>query len=213
MFSEKQSTSSTWPVVLFNYNIPPWLTMKKHFIVLSLIILRPKFVKGENIDTYFKPLVEELKKLWQTGMHVRDVSKSHEKHHFMLRAILLWMIHDLPMYKVVLKLATKRYRRCPICSVHTICRNPTLAKCEDETHIPKVGDLESSGTLEPLELDSKGQNTSHWGVIYINGNFLKCRCRKWPCMSHLDICSPSYGQKKGRKSNWQCDSRPLKVKN
>jgi len=30
---------------------------------------------------------------------------------------------------------------------------------------------------------------------------------------HLDICSPSYGQKKGRESNWQFDSRPLKVKN
>jgi hypothetical protein len=32
-------------------------------------------------------------------------------------------------------------------------------------------------------------------------------------MSHLDICSPSYGQKKGRESNWQFDSRPLKVRN
>jgi hypothetical protein len=34
------------------------------------------------------------------------------------------------------------------------CRNPTLAKCEDETHTPKVGDLESSGTPEFLEFDS-----------------------------------------------------------
>jgi hypothetical protein len=32
-------------------------------------------------------------------------------------------------------------------------------------------------------------------------------------MSHLDICSPSYGQKKGRESNCQFDSRPLKVRN
>ncbi len=30
-------------------------------------------------------------------------------------------------------------------------------------------------------------------------------------MSHLDICSPSYGQKKGRESNCQFDSRPEKV--
>jgi hypothetical protein len=29
----------------------------------------------------------------------------------------------------------------------------------------------------------------------------------------LDICSPSCGQKKGRESNWQFDSRPLKVGN
>jgi hypothetical protein len=32
-------------------------------------------------------------------------------------------------------------------------------------------------------------------------------------MCHLDICSPSYGQKKGQESNWQFDSRPLKVGN
>jgi hypothetical protein len=31
-----------------------------------------------------------------------------------------------------------------------MCRNPTLAKCGDETHTPKVGDLESSGTPESL---------------------------------------------------------------
>jgi hypothetical protein len=42
---------------------------------------------------------------------------------------------------------------------------------------------------------------------------LKCRCPKWPRMSHLDICNTSYGQKKGQESNWQFDSRPLKVKN
>jgi hypothetical protein len=42
---------------------------------------------------------------------------------------------------------------------------------------------------------------------------LECKCRKWPCMSHSDICSTSYGRKKGRESNWQFDSRPLKVRN
>ncbi len=40
---------------------------------------------------------------------------------------------------------------------------------------------------------------------------MKRRYRKWPRIGHLDICSPSYGQKKGRESNWQFDSRPLKV--
>ncbi len=95
----------------------------------------------------------------------------------------------------------------------TRCRNPTLAKCEDETHTPKVGDLESSGTPESLELDRKGQNTSPWGVLGVIEKVLKCRCPKWPRIGHLDICSPSYGQKKGRESNWQFDSRPLKVGN
>jgi hypothetical protein len=75
---------------------------------------------------------------------------------------------------------------------------------------PKVGNLESFGTPECLELDSKAQKTSHWGVLGVIGKVLKRRYRKWPCIGHLDICSPSYGQKKGQESNWQFDSRPLK---
>jgi hypothetical protein len=82
--------------------------------------------------------------------------------------------------------------------------SPTLGKSED---------LESSGTPQCSELDIKAQNTSHWGVLSVMGKVLKRRYRKWPRIGHLDICSPSYGQKNGRESNWQFDSRPLKVKN
>jgi len=77
----------------------------------------------------------------------------------------------------------------------------------------KVGDVESSGTPECLELDNKAQNTSHWSVLGVIRKVLKRRYRKWPRIGHLDIFSPSYGQKKGRESNWQFDSRPLKVGN
>jgi hypothetical protein len=66
---------------------------------------------------------------------------------------------------------------------------------------------------ECSELDSKGQNTLHWGVLHVIGKVLKRRYRKLPRIGHLDICSLSYGQKKGRESNWQFDSRPLKVGN
>jgi hypothetical protein len=77
----------------------------------------------------------------------------------------------------------------------------------------KSWELESSRTPECLELDSKGQNTSHWGFLDVIGKVLKRRCRKCPRIGNSDICSPSYGQKKGRESNWQFDSRPLKVGN
>jgi len=82
--------------------------------------------------------------------------------------------------------------------------SPTLGKSED---------LESSRTPECSELDSKAQNTSHWGVLGVIGKVLKRRYRKWPRIGHLDICRPSYGQKKGRESNWQFDSRPQRVGN
>jgi hypothetical protein len=77
----------------------------------------------------------------------------------------------------------------------------------------KSWDLESSGTPECLDFDSKGQNTLHWGVLGVIGKVLKRRYRKWPRIDNLDICNPSYGQKKGRESNWQFDSRSLKVGN
>jgi hypothetical protein len=67
----------------------------------------------------------------------------------------------------------------------------------------EVGDLESSGTPECLEFDSKAQNTSHWSVLGVIGKVLKRRYRKWPRIGHLDICNPSYGQKKSWESNWK----------
>jgi hypothetical protein len=76
----------------------------------------------------------------------------------------------------------------------------------------KLG-LESSGTPENSEDDLKDQNTSHWSVLGVIGKVLKRKYRKCPRILDLDICSPSYGQKKGRESNWQFDSRPLKVRN
>jgi hypothetical protein len=74
-------------------------------------------------------------------------------------------------------------------------------------------ELESQCTPKPLESDYKGQNPMDWGVIYIIENLLKLKCLKWARMTHLDISNTSYGQKKGRESNGQFDSRPLKVKN
>jgi hypothetical protein len=86
-------------------------------------------------------------------------------------------------------------------------------KCEVATHTPEMGTWESSGTPKNSELDWRGQNTSLWSVLYTVGKVLKRRCRKWPCMGHSDICSTSYVRKKGRESNWQFDSWPLKVGN
>jgi len=53
-----------------------------------------------------------------------------------------------------------------------------------------------------LEFNYRGQNTLHWGVLYIIGKLLKGKCRKWPRIGHLDFYSTSYGKKKGRESNW-----------
>jgi hypothetical protein len=76
-----------------------------------------------------------------------------------------------------------------------------------------VGSWSPEKTLESLECKCRGQNSLPQRVLYIIRKLLKCRCLKWACMAHLDIWNTSYWQRKGRESNWQFDSRPLKVRN
>jgi hypothetical protein len=54
------STWSTWLVTLLNYNLHPWLTSKKFFILLALLIPRKDSLTSKNFDVYLQPLVDEL---------------------------------------------------------------------------------------------------------------------------------------------------------
>jgi len=74
-------------------------------------------------------------------------------------------------------------------------------------------EMESQWTPETLESNLRGQNSISCRVIYIIGKILEVRCLKWARIAHLDIWNTSYGQKKGRESNCQFDSRPEKVGN
>jgi hypothetical protein len=97
---------------------------------------------------------------------------------------------------------------------HLLCHNPTLAKCGGEAqHLEKVRIWSPSG-LPNVQSSTARPKTLRIEVFLVSlEKVLKRRYRKWPRIGHLNICSPSYGQKKGRESNWQFDSRPLKVGN
>nr|CAE01902.2 OSJNBa0059D20.14 [Oryza sativa Japonica Group] len=63
-FGEMSSGHSTWPVTMCIYNLPPWLCMKRKYIMMPIIIQGPK-QPGNDIDVYLRPLVEDLKLLWK----------------------------------------------------------------------------------------------------------------------------------------------------
>ena len=44
LFGNMSSQHSTWPVLLVIYNLPPWLIMKRKYIMLSLLISGPKLL-------------------------------------------------------------------------------------------------------------------------------------------------------------------------
>jgi len=74
-------------------------------------------------------------------------------------------------------------------------------------------EMESRWTPGTSKSNCRGQNLMACGVLYINGKLLERRCLKWVRIAHLDIWNVNYGQKKGRESNCQFDSRPQKVRN
>ncbi|XP_074342093.1 uncharacterized protein LOC141679509 [Apium graveolens] len=80
-----------WPVILVMYNLPPWLCMKRKFMMLSTLIYGP-YEPGNNIDIYLQPMIDDLKKLWEEGeINVYD---SHSKSVFTLKEVLMWMDKD-----------------------------------------------------------------------------------------------------------------------
>jgi hypothetical protein len=62
--------------------------------MMSGLILRPQ-QPGSDFDTYFRPLVEDLKVLWYNdGVQVWD---EHKCEYFGLKAILFVTVSDSPM--------------------------------------------------------------------------------------------------------------------
>ena len=113
-FADLSTRHSTWPVMMVNSNLPPWLVTKNFFVMLSLIIPGKESVKCSNIDVYMQPLVEELELLW-AGIPAYDVSKPQGEGNFTLRGVLMWTIHDYPAYGLISGCATKGYQGCPMC--------------------------------------------------------------------------------------------------
>ncbi|XP_062100363.1 uncharacterized protein LOC133806259 [Humulus lupulus] len=114
-YKSLSSTYSCWPVMLVIYNLPPWLCMRDENTFLSLLIPGRK-QPGNDIDIYLEPLIEDLNKLWNNGVHTYD---AFDKSFFNLKAMLLWTINDFPAYGNLAGCTTKGKTACPICGNDT----------------------------------------------------------------------------------------------
>ncbi|WVZ62297.1 hypothetical protein U9M48_012061 [Paspalum notatum var. saurae] len=82
-FGERNSTHSTWPVILTIYNLPSWLYQKRKYTMLC----------GIDIDVFLEPLMEDMVKLRNDGIKMTD---SLTKKDFTLRGMILTTINDYP---------------------------------------------------------------------------------------------------------------------
>lgn len=109
------SRYSCWPVILAIYNLPPWMCMRKKYLMLTLIIPGPS-QPGNDIDVYLKPLIYDMLLLWTDGVETYDV---YRKSTFILRSILMWTINDFPAFGNLAGCTTKGRLACPRCGINT----------------------------------------------------------------------------------------------
>lgn len=116
--SHQNSTHSTWIVLVAVYNLPGWLTTKKFFLNLSLLIPGPRAPTSDTFDVYLRPLVVDLLRLWE-GVPAINMSRPSGDRSFTLKAILMWTVSDFPALGLVSGHVVKGYVACPVCGAQT----------------------------------------------------------------------------------------------
>ncbi|CAL2256573.1 unnamed protein product [Prunus armeniaca] len=106
---------SIWPVLIYPYNLPPWMCMKEPYVFMTLHIPGPKG-PCHDIDVYMRPLIDELRTLWEIGVETYDI---YAKQNFHMRAALLWTINDYLAYAYMSGWSTSGKLACPYCASNT----------------------------------------------------------------------------------------------
>ncbi|XP_022151005.1 uncharacterized protein LOC111019025 [Momordica charantia] len=114
-YDERSSTYSCWLVITTIYNLPPWLCMRRKFLMLTMLISGPN-QPGYDINTYLAPLVDDLKLMWEYGVECFD---AYRQENFILKAVLMWTLNDFPAYGNLCGCSVKGYKACPICGENT----------------------------------------------------------------------------------------------
>lgn len=95
--------------------------LRYSLVIMKVIMTCPPFwVSGpkspKDVDIYMAPLLESLLDFWR-GIWTCDVSRplSDPNRHFLLRAMVLWTIHDWPGLGSCSGLKTSGYAACHKC--------------------------------------------------------------------------------------------------
>nr|KYP42000.1 hypothetical protein KK1_036616 [Cajanus cajan] len=115
LFGNLSTNHSSWPVLLSIYNLPPWLYMKRKYVILCMLIADPR-QPGNDIDVYLSPLIEDLRILWEEGV---DVFDGYRQQSFKLRAMIFCTINDFLAYGNLSGYSVKGHHACPICQQQT----------------------------------------------------------------------------------------------
>ncbi|OBZ65551.1 hypothetical protein A0H81_14386 [Grifola frondosa] len=112
-FKHRKSTS--WPIILYNYNLPPEIHFHKENIIPLGEVPGPK--KPIDFDSFLWPIVEELLHL-EVGVRAWD---AHTTAHFILCAFLIIVAGDIPAISMVMHMkGHNSFLPCRMCNIHGV---------------------------------------------------------------------------------------------
>jgi hypothetical protein len=94
----KRRKQTCWPILLFNYNLPPEVRFSIHRLICAAVVPGPN--KPKDFDSFLYPLVQELLEL-AAGIKTWD---SGAAKHFWLRAHLILGFGDYPAMSMLLQM-------------------------------------------------------------------------------------------------------------
>ena len=112
----KRRNNSAWPIILFNYNLPPDLRTHLDNLLCYGVIPGPKSVK--DVDSFLIPLYDEL---MQLSEGVDGVLNPKAEEFFVLRAYLILLFGDIPaISKLLMMKGHNGYCPCRYCEIRGI---------------------------------------------------------------------------------------------
>jgi hypothetical protein len=114
----KKRDKTCWPMILFNYNLPPEIRFQKKYCIHVATVPGPK--KPWDWDSFGWPLVQELIQL-ELGVKAFDAI---DKALFLLHAYLILAFGDIPAMALIMRMKGQNgIRPCRICDIKGVCFN------------------------------------------------------------------------------------------
>jgi hypothetical protein len=111
----KHRTKTSWPIILFNYNLPPEERILKKNIISVGVIPGPK--KPGDFDSFLWPLVQELLQL-ELGVSAFDAITMTV---FLLHAYLIVVFGDIPAVSMIMRMKGHNgFSPCRMCEIQGI---------------------------------------------------------------------------------------------
>nr|GEV45276.1 hypothetical protein [Tanacetum cinerariifolium] len=142
----KNFDTNMWQMILTTCNMPSWLCMKESSFMLTLLIHGPKSL-GKDIDVYLRPLIGDLKDLWEKpDVETIDVATGQK---FNMRAMVLGTINDFPARSSLSGWSGKCYKAFFTCNEDT-----------PSTYVMRIEKNVLESILNTLLMNDKSKDTT-----------------------------------------------------